>query len=169
MITILQVKTKSDIEALQGLLTDYLSWAAGQAKTLFNQDADVEEMLRHTMLEINEFSPPSGRLLLARVDGEPAGMASLKQIREDACVIKRMYVRPDFRGQKIGRSLLDQLIQAAEEIGYSRILLDSANFMESAQLLYRSLGFKDVDPFPEAEMPANFHDHMAFMELVLRQ
>ncbi len=167
MVNISQVITQDDIEAVQELLFEYLSWATGQAKALYYQDVDVDEMLSHSMSEINLFSPPSGCILLARVDGEAAGMAFMKLIRENACEIKRMYVRPKYRGNKIGRSLLDQLIQISKEIGYSTILLDSAQFMKAAHPLYRSVGFLEVEPYPEAEMPDDFHKHMVFMKLEL--
>ncbi len=91
----------------------------------------------------------------------------MKSIREDTCEIKRMYVRPVYRGKKIGRNLLDQLIQDAKEIGYSKILLDSAQFMREAHSLYRSAGFKDIALYPETEMSEDFQEHMVYMELEL--
>ena len=124
-------------------------------------------MLDHSMSEINLFSPPSGRILLAREEGEAAGVACMKSIRDDTCEIKRMYVRPVYRGKKIGRNLLNQLIQDAKEIGYSKILLDSAQFMREAHSLYRSAGFKDIKLYPETEMSEDFQEHMVYMELEL--
>ena len=78
-----------------------------------------------------------------------------------------MYVRPAFRGKGIGRSLLEKLIEAAREIGYWRLRLDSATFMTEAHRLYHSLGFKDIEPYPESEIPAALHQHWVFMELAL--
>jgi len=126
MVTINQVESQDDIEGVRELLFEYLSWATDQAKELYDEDVDVNEMLDYSMSEINLFSPPSGRLFLARVEGVAAGVACMKSIREDTCEIKRMYVRPLYRGKKIGRNLLNQLIRDAKEIGYSKILLDSA-------------------------------------------
>jgi GNAT superfamily N-acetyltransferase len=148
MVDISQSKNKDDIDVVRELLFEYLSWASGKAKALYNQDVDVGEMLTRSMSEIDNCAPPSGRLLIARVEGRAAGMISMKRIRNDACVIKRMYVRPEYRGKKIGRSLLNNLIQAAREIRYSRIHLDSANFMKESHPLYRSVGFKDIAPYP---------------------
>ena len=76
-----------------------------------------------------------------------------------------MYVRPGFRGKKIGKKLLDQLIQDAKLIGYSKILLDSAIYMEKAHSLYRSMGFIEVDRYPESEMDLDFQKYMVYMEL----
>jgi GNAT superfamily N-acetyltransferase len=167
MVTIYQVESQDDIEGVRELLFEYLSWATDQAKELYDEVVDVNEMLDYSMSEINLFSPPSGRLLLAREEGVAAGVACMKIIREDTCEIKRMYVRPFYRGKKIGRNLLDQLIQDAKEIGYSKILLDSAQFMMEAHSLYRSVGFKDIELYPETEMSEDFQEHMVYMELEL--
>jgi len=167
MVTIYQMHSQDDIEDVRELLFEYLSWATDRAKELYNEVVDVDEMLDHSMSEIILFSPPSGRLLLAREEGMAAGVACMKSIREDTCEIKRMYVRPDYRGKKIGRNLLNQLIQDAKEIGYSKILLDSAQFMREAHSLYRSVGFKDVELYPETEMSEDFREYMVYMELEL--
>jgi GNAT superfamily N-acetyltransferase len=167
MATISQAQSQDDIDGVRELLSEYLVWATDQAMELYNEIVDVDEMLDHSMSEINLFSPPSGRLLLAREEGVAAGVAFLKSIREDTCEIKRMYVRPVYRGKKIGRNLLNQLIQDAKEIGYSKILLDSARFMREAHSLYRSAGFKDIELYPETEMSEDFQEHMVYMELTL--
>jgi len=167
MVTISQAQSQDDIDGVRELLSEYLAWATDQAKELYNEIVDVDEMLDHSMSEINLFSPPSGRLLLAREEGVAAGVAFMKSIREDTCEIKRMYVRPAFRGKKIGRNLLNQLIQDAKEIGCSKILLDSARFMREAHFLYRSAGFKEIELYPETEMSEDFQEHMVYMELKL--
>jgi GNAT superfamily N-acetyltransferase len=167
MATISQAQSQDDIDGVRELLSEYLVWATDQAMELYNEIVDVDEMLDHSMSEINLFSPPSGRLLLAREEGVAVGVAFLKSIREDTCEIKRMYVRPVYRGKKIGRNLLNQLIQDAKEIGYSKILLDSARFMREAHSLYRSAGFKDIELYPETEMSEDFQEHMVYMELTL--
>jgi GNAT superfamily N-acetyltransferase len=96
------------------------------------------------MLELEKFSPPHGRLLLAEYEGQVAGLTCMRRIRESIGEIKRMYVRPEFRGKGIGRALLERLVDEAREIGYPRIRLDSARFMEEAHSLYRSTGFQEI-------------------------
>ena len=91
----------------------------------------------------------------------------MRKIREDIGEVKRMYVRPAFRGQGIGRALLDALIQEAGQIGYPRIRLDSTRFMKEAHALYRSAGFVEIAEYPESEIPAQFREHWIFMEMVL--
>ena len=77
-----------------------------------------------------------------------------------------MYVRPDFRGKKIGEQLLYKLIDEAKIIGYSKILLDSDPYMSNANSIYRAMGFVETEAYPEAEMDGDeYSRHMIFMEL----
>lgn len=78
-----------------------------------------------------------------------------------------MYVRKEYRGSGIGRTLLGKLIEKAKEIGYPRIRLDSARFMHAAHSLYRSSGFYEIDPYPESEIPGEFQSNWVFMEKAL--
>ena len=92
-----------------------------------------------------------GRLLLALVDGEPAGCGALRHLADvdhvNACEMKRLYVRRGFRRYGLGRTLAQTLIDAAREIGYSNMLLDTLDDMEAARELYASLGFREVPPY----------------------
>jgi GNAT superfamily N-acetyltransferase len=76
-----------------------------------------------------------------------------------------MYVRPAFRRKGIGRALAQRLISEARGIGYASIRLDSTRFMKAAHALYRSLGFREIEPYPESEIPPEFQSHWVFMEL----
>ena len=92
------------------------------------------------------------------------GVACMRRIRENIGEIKRMYIRPKFRGKGIGRALLECLFDEAREMGYPKILLDSSRFMKEAHSLYRSAGFQEIDPYPESEIPSEFQAHWIFME-----
>ena len=74
-----------------------------------------------------------------------------------------MFVRPAYRGQGIGRTLLQALLHAAREDGFTSIRLDSAPFMPDAHALYRSCGFTDISPYPESEVPPQLHAGWLFM------
>ena len=119
------------------------------------------------MQNLDKFYPPEGKLLLAESDNQLAGIACLRKIKEDICEVKRMYVREEFRGTGIGRTLLDKLIEAAKESGYPRVRLDSARFMSTAHSLYHSSGFREIEPYPESEIPEEFQPNWIFMERVL--
>ena len=98
-----------------------------------------------------EYAPPGGHLLLAHVDGQLAGCGALRALSEadyaNACDMKRLYVRPAFRGFGLGRILAEGLLDEARRIGYSAMLLDTLDDMEAARELYGSLGFSEIPPY----------------------
>jgi GNAT superfamily N-acetyltransferase len=97
------------------------------------------------------YAPPGGQLLLAYVDTELAGCGALRGLPDvdyaNACEMKRLYVRPAFRRFGIGRLLAQALLDEARRAGYSCLLLDTLDEMESARELYASLGFEEVPPY----------------------
>lgn len=95
------------------------------------------------------YAPPDGILLLARVDGLPAGAVGLRPLQDGVCEMKRMYVRPPFRSLKIGRLLAGAVIGAARRIGYRAMRLDTLERLTAAEALYISLGFRRIDAYYE--------------------
>ncbi len=93
------------------------------------------------------YGPPRGRLFLARADGKLAGGVGLRPLQADISEMKRLYVRPEFQGLGIGRRLAEATIEAAREIGYRRMRLDTIANMNAAQALYRSMGFTEIPPY----------------------
>jgi len=94
------------------------------------------------------YAPPSGRLLLAYRQGQTAGCVALRQLDNQICEMKRLYVRPGYRGQAVGRMLVDRVIAEARSIGYERMRLDTIeSSMQSAIALYRRRGFREIAPY----------------------
>jgi ribosomal protein S18 acetylase RimI-like enzyme len=95
------------------------------------------------------YAPPSGRLLLLfRAPSiEPAGCVALRKLDDSTCEMKRLYLRPQFRGSGAGRALAEAVIRGAREIGYRQMRLDTLPRMLGAQALYRSLGFREIAPY----------------------
>lgn len=89
-----------------------------------------------------EYGPPGGLLLLASVDGQAAGCGAFRTDSPGNCELKRMYVRPGFRGHSVGRTLAQVLIEAARTAGFRQMRLETTTYLEAAQALYATLGFR---------------------------
>jgi GNAT superfamily N-acetyltransferase len=94
-----------------------------------------------------EYAPPRGALLLAVEGNEPAGCAGIRPLEDDACELKRLYVRPAFRAGGLGRALSLAAIEEGRRLGYARMRLDTLPSMGAARRLYASLGFREIEPY----------------------
>ena len=95
------------------------------------------------------YREPGGALLLA----PGRGCVAIRRVDDDACELKRLYVRPAERGTGLGRTLVEAALARARELGYRRVLLDTTPGMEAAHELYRRLGFRETDPYTENPVP----------------
>jgi ribosomal protein S18 acetylase RimI-like enzyme len=97
------------------------------------------------------YAPPAGTLLLACIDGEPAGCCAMRPLYNtdhlNACEMKRLFVRPAFRGFGLGRLLVERMMSDGQLAGYTTMLLDTLSDMETARALYQEVGFVEVAPY----------------------
>jgi len=143
-----------------------------QARELFKEYADglgIDLCFQNFEKELaqlpGDYAPPEGRPMLAFYRGELAGCVALRKINERVCEMKRLFVREKFRGAGLGRKLTNNMIQNARKIGYERMRLDTLpGKMDKAIVLYKELGFKEIEPYYNNPVPGAM-----FMELSLNE
>lgn len=150
-----QARSEEEIAQAGELFLEYAAWLGA--------DLSFQEFERELAGLPGAYAPPRGRLLLAVEDGRLAGCGALRPLEESIAELKRMFVRAPFRGRRIGRELARALLDQAAAIGYQRVRLDTMEPMREAIALYRSLGFKEIEPYCYNPLPGAM-----FMELALR-
>lgn len=144
---------KEEVKALFTEYTDMLvAGDSGFKEYLSIQNYDSE--LEH--LE-DKYGMPGGRLFLAYFDKQLAGCIGLRKIDDENCEMKRLYVRAEFRGKKIGEYMAEEIIKIAREIGYSYMLLDTLPFLHSAIKLYERLGFYRIESYNNSPMDTSIY------------
>ena len=142
-IELLTAQTAAHMAAVRELFSEY---AASLDIDLCFQNFDAERAALPGV-----YAPPGGALLLALVDGAPAGCVAMRALPEsdhvNACEMKRLFVRRAFRRFGLGRLLTQQLMELATQAGHSCMLLDTLDEMEAARGLYTSLGFVEIPPY----------------------
>lgn len=138
-------------EEIRALFSEYTDMLIAGDST-FKKYLDIQNYDEEiTHLEM-KYGMPYGRLYLAYCGGEATGCIGLRKIDEQNCEMKRLYVRPEFRGNKIGEQLVQKIIADAKEIGYSAMLLDTLPFLESAIFMYKKFGFYPIECYNNSPM-----------------
>lgn len=155
------------------LNVEHLNWFVEQAFTRHDIDMtllkgpSVQEYVEIHLDDFTSIRPPKGIIYIVEVDGEVVGMGALRELEEGVGEIKRMYIRPKYRGRGLGKKLLKKLMEKAKEFGFSTLRLDTADFMIIAQNIYRSVGFKEIDEYAGCEIPEWYRPYSKFMEKLL--
>lgn len=139
MAEIKLVENQNDYEVLGDLFREY---QAGLGFDLCFQNFEKE------LSELSlQYGPPDGRAYLALIDGEAVGCVAVRKFQPAVCEMKRMYIRTDHRGRGLGRVLAKRVVEGARDLGYGRMRLDTLGSMKEATRLYRSMGFRPIDPY----------------------
>lgn len=99
---------------------------------------NYDEELAH--LE-EKYGEPAGRLFLVRCDGKDAGCVAIRKLEDGVCELKRVYLRPEYRGHGVGRAMMERIIDEARAEGYTLMRLDTTPYLDAAYALYEKLGF----------------------------
>ncbi|MCW5699274.1 MAG: GNAT family N-acetyltransferase [Rhodospirillales bacterium] len=155
MITVREAKGDADMDAIRALFMEYQDWLA------------VDLCFQGFANELKElpgrYARPAGCLLIADDGGGAvAGGVGMWPLGDDVCEMKRLYVRPPWRGQGLGRRLAEGIVAEARASGNRRMRLDSLRRLQEALTLYRAMGFVDVAPYYDNPL-----DEVVFMELTL--
>jgi ribosomal protein S18 acetylase RimI-like enzyme len=140
-----------------------------EARELFQEYADqlnIDLCFQGFDAELDQltsmYAPPSGCLILAQGEAGPIGCGAIRRFHDDACEMKRLYLRPRARGTGVGRALAELLVSRAKALGYARMYLDTLVDMRAARKLYSSLGFRETAPYYDNPLPG-----VVYMELDL--
>ncbi len=136
----LQVESPEQIAAIRELFLEYAQ-SLGFSLCFQSFDQELAELP-------GDYAAPEGRLLLATCEGQSAGCVALHKLDHEICEMKRLYVRPEFRGKGLGKILAQRIIGEAHQIGYKQLRLDTVEpLMRTAVKMYRTLGFREIAPY----------------------
>ena len=152
------------------LCEEYFDWMASELQKNYGIDVDLTlgiTLRDYVESNVDDFISclsSRGVLYLVQEKEETIGMGALVELKEGIGEIKRMYIRPEYRGKGLGREMLRLVLRKGKEYGFSEIYLETGAFMTTAQGLYRSMGFHDRSEYPETEVPPQLRRFWIFME-----
>jgi putative acetyltransferase len=139
-LSVFQAQTPTQVSQARGLFLEYAQ-SLGFSLCFQNFDQELAQLP-------GSYAPPEGRLLLAEKEGEVAGCVALHKLEPGICEMKRLYLRPAFRGKGLGRVIAERIITEARQIGYRNMRLDTVEpLMKDAVAMYSKLGFKLIPPY----------------------
>lgn len=164
MTSVFVPSSEKELDSVRALFRDFVRWHRSSHK---NDTALIDEYFDKVAFENElknlpgDYTPPHGQLLLATVDNVAAGCVALRRLDRNSSEMKRMYVLESFRNQGVGRSLGTAILKESKTLGYKKIFLDTSIHQVEAQRLYKSLGFRGIDPY--YELAANLQNWLIFM------
>ncbi len=157
MSEIAPARSDADLDAVKALFREYVD-DLDFALDFQDFDAELAEFP-------GKYGPPTGALLLAKLDGRPVGVVGLRALGDGICEMKRLYLRPAARGSGLGTRLVDAVIAEARRLGYRAMRLDTVTDAQPRAIaIYRARGFREIAPYCVNPLPT-----ATFLELDLRQ
>lgn len=161
--------------AAESLIREYLRFISDTALQHYRLTFDVEAMVVSDLHDDAKFFPPAGRFYVAGHAGGFVGVGCLKRLTPTVAEIQRMYVQPSARGLGVGRLLVGQLLADARAMDFRTVRLESLRALSAAHTLYRSVGFREIEPYGDNSMKEYqspeameaYRSSAVFMELAL--
>ena len=152
MIHITPATTPDHIEQMITLSNEYVMWMLDEVRQRYPAINLNNFAADHSYHDIRkkypgEHVPPHGAMFLATADGELCGCVALGKRGDGICEMRTLFVRPAYRGTGAGKRLVEAVLSEARRLGYKLVRLDTLAFMTGAQTLYRSYGFRDIEPY----------------------
>ncbi len=169
MALIVEAARPAELDEVRWLMRAFVAWHRDRhvedvdlIERYFDQRAFDDELAGLP----GKYARPHGRLLLASMDGRPAGCVALRDLGDGLCEMKRMFVPEAFRGRGVGRALAARIIAEGREAGYRAMRLDTSRRQGEAMRLYESCGFRRIPPY--YDLAEDVKDWLVFFELALQ-
>jgi GNAT superfamily N-acetyltransferase len=168
MLQVVQARTETELQQVKILfyeLVEFYSTGIDAGLANLNDSPAMTGYADELETLPGIYSLPDGRLLLAYYDANIAGCVALKKFADGVCELKRLWVRPSFRGKGIGKVLVESLINEARGAGYNAMILETEFTLKSARAIYEELGFEKTKPYFDG--PEDILRRSVFMRLEL--
>lgn len=166
MTELIRATSAEHFAQFRELVDELMAWDSAMSAQL---GLDVDSMLDFLYSQPGDIHPDQANVdvVLATYEGSLAGCGALKHLSNEVVELSRLYVRPAYRGRGLARKILDAVIASARTRGYKSLCLETATFMTDAHALYRSVGFRETEPF--RDVPEGLQDAEVFMSLRLAE
>jgi GNAT superfamily N-acetyltransferase len=167
-VELIAASTPAHYEQVQELFVELMAWDCARVSELGFDSALAQQFYYGQVAAPlpGEYAPPDGLLFWAKYAGNSAGCGAFTKLSPGVCELKRVYVRTQYRGKKLGRQIVRSLIDCAQRNQYGLMRLETVSFMRSAIAMYREIGFRECPAY--YEIPEDFRNITVFMELDLR-
>lgn len=150
MTTVMEAELPSQLDDVRSLMTAFVAWHRERHVediALIERYFDAAAFSRELEDLPGYYAPPTGSLLIAYSDNQKAGCVALRDLGDGICEMKRMFVRPEFRGRGVGLALAARILENARTLGYCCMRLDTSHRQTEAMRLYRRIGFSEIAPY----------------------
>jgi len=149
-IVLSPARSAEAVEDFRALCREYVDWLFRDFGIRLDFQG-IDEELRSLP---GDYAPPRGEIVLAHgSDGRTLGCIAVRPFSGSTCEVKRLYVRPEARGARLGHRLAAAILHEARDLGYTRAVLDTGGFMGAAQRVYQTAGFSEIPPYYENPVP----------------